>query len=240
MLVSHGKHFIFTKTRKTAGTSVESYFEPYCILDEEWQPSDHRDEYVSAGGIIGYRGTTPNRFTYHAHMPAKTIRDLIGKDAWQRYFKFTVIRNPFDKLVSFYFWRKRAKWDRRFTHRLKTFTTRVLGLGHRSREVEEAKRIEHFRSWISRQRVVPDRDTYFIDGEVCVDYFIRFEALHYGVKHVCDRLSIPFEPARLPEFKTGVRPNDIPVAEYYDREAEQIVRETYAWEFDQFGYSMPK
>jgi hypothetical protein len=31
MLVSHLKKFIFTKTKKTAGTSVESVFEPYCM-----------------------------------------------------------------------------------------------------------------------------------------------------------------------------------------------------------------
>ena len=31
MLISHRKKFIFTKTKKTAGTSVESVFETYCI-----------------------------------------------------------------------------------------------------------------------------------------------------------------------------------------------------------------
>jgi hypothetical protein len=36
MLVSHQRKFIYTKTVKTAGSSVESYFEPYCISPEEY------------------------------------------------------------------------------------------------------------------------------------------------------------------------------------------------------------
>lgn len=35
MLISHRKRFIFTKTAKTAGTSVESYFEQYCMPEGE-------------------------------------------------------------------------------------------------------------------------------------------------------------------------------------------------------------
>ena len=37
MLVSHQKKFIFTKTKKTEGTSVESFFEPYCVLEVTWE-----------------------------------------------------------------------------------------------------------------------------------------------------------------------------------------------------------
>ena len=37
MLISHRKQFIYTKTAKTAGTSVESYFEKYCMPEGKWQ-----------------------------------------------------------------------------------------------------------------------------------------------------------------------------------------------------------
>ncbi len=36
MLVSNRKKFIFTKTKKTAGTSVKSFFEPYSMNDKEY------------------------------------------------------------------------------------------------------------------------------------------------------------------------------------------------------------
>ena len=59
MLVSHRYKFIFTKTVKTAGTSIESYFEKYCMPEGEWKESHNREEYVSETGIIGYRGRAP-------------------------------------------------------------------------------------------------------------------------------------------------------------------------------------
>ena len=59
MLISHRKRFIYTKTVKTAGTSVESYFEPYCMREGEWSFSHSRAEYVSEAGIVGIRTGEP-------------------------------------------------------------------------------------------------------------------------------------------------------------------------------------
>jgi len=53
MLVSHKEEIHYTKTLKTAGTSVEVYFEPYCMPEGEWSFGHARAEYVSQAGIIG-------------------------------------------------------------------------------------------------------------------------------------------------------------------------------------------
>jgi hypothetical protein len=100
MLISLRKKFICTKTVKTAGTSVESYFEPYCMLEGEWQFSYGREEYVDQSGIIGYRGTVRKSKTWTNHMSAEAIKELIGEKIWNSYFKFCVIQNPYDKLIS--------------------------------------------------------------------------------------------------------------------------------------------
>lgn len=55
MLCSHSKHFLYFKTKKTAGTSVEIYFEPYCLPPGSWRPEHARAETVSGFGIIGSR-----------------------------------------------------------------------------------------------------------------------------------------------------------------------------------------
>jgi hypothetical protein len=57
MLIGHRKKFIYTKTAKTAGISIESYFENFCMPENTWKFSNSREEYVSKEGIIGYRGT---------------------------------------------------------------------------------------------------------------------------------------------------------------------------------------
>lgn len=240
MLISHRKHFIFTKTAKTAGTSIESYFEQYCMPDGEWQESHSRDEYVSETGIIGYRGTDNSDSTWYNHMPAKRIRDLIGQDIWDRYFKFTVVRNPFDKLISGFFMLEKRKQNYSYTQRLKAFARQILDRGNPIDRVVGETEIERFRCWIRKGAAFMDRDKYLIDGEECVDYFIRFEDLHVGMKHVSVRLAIPFEPSRIPEFKKGKRHHRSQTRDYYDHETEKIVRKLYAWEFERFGYDLPK
>ena len=239
MLVSHRKQFIFTKTAKAAGTSVESYFEQYCMPDGEWQESHARDEYVSEAGVIGYRGPDPSASTWYNHMSARRIRDLIGQDIWDRYFKFTVVRNPFDKLISGFFMAENAKRKYSYTQRLKASAKQILDRGNPIDRVKGKTGIERFRCWIQKGGAINDRDKYLIDGQECVDYFIRFENLHEGIKHVCDHLSIPFEPARIPEFKKGKRHHRIQIRDYYDHETAQIVQKIYAWELERFGYDLP-
>ncbi len=253
MLVSHRKHFIFTKTTKTAVTSIESYFEPYCMADGEWQKSHLRDEYVSEFGIIGYRGPDPSNSTFYHHLSAMEIRDLIGEDIWNSYFKFTVIRNPFDKLISaFWFFEDYHQSQKKkygYIKRINTFVkTQILDRGMPIERVKGKTEIERFRSWIRKGGPlfvrkggpIIDRNKYLIDEQECIDYFIRFENLYEGIKNVCDRLSIPFEPSRIPEFKKGIRSHKIPILDYYDDDTEQIVRKIYAWELKRFGYDLPK
>jgi hypothetical protein len=237
MLISHRNNFIYIKTMKTAGTSVESYFEPYCMKEGAWEFRHARDEHVSAMGIVGYRGRGGRNREWYNHMPAKAIREKVGDSVWTAYYKFCVIRNPFDKLVSaFYFFDRRkerssraARWKKRFERLYRT-----------SRELDSAEdRIERFRAWLRSRRAPMDRDMYTIDGQVCVDYFIRFEDLPGGIQHVCSRLHIPFAPERIPKLKSGIRSHDIPLWEYYDADSIQIVRQLYGFELDTFGYSDP-
>ena len=239
MLISHRKQFIFTKTVKTAGTSVESYFEQYCMPDGEWQKSHFRNEYVSQAGIIGYRGLDSSVSIWRNHMSAQSIRDLIGQDIWERYFKFTVVRNPFDKLISMFFMLENEKQNYNDTQPLKTLTKLILGRGKLFNGVNEKTEIERFRCWIRQGGSIIDRDKYLIDGEECVDYFIRFEDLHKDMKHVCACLSIPFEPSAIPEFKKGIRHSKLQIQDYYDHETEKIARKLYAWELERFGYDLP-
>ena len=240
MLLSHRKQFIFTKTVKTAGTSVESYFEQFCMRDSEWQESHERDQYVSEAGIIGYRGADGSGSTWYNHMPAKRIRALVGHDIWHRYFKFTVVRNPFDKLISGFcqFERRKQTYSRK--RKLRALAKLVLDKGDPIDRVRGVTDVERFRCWIRKGGAFIDRDKYMIDREECVDYFIRFEDLPSEIRHVCDRLSVPFEPSRIPGFKRGMRAHSRCVRDYYDRDTEEIVRRLYAWELKRFGYDLPR
>ncbi len=239
MLISHRKQFIFTKTRKTAGTSVESYFEQYCMPEGQWTESHRRKEYTSEAGIIGHRARDIAGTTWYNHMPAKMVRDQIGLDIWNAYFKFTVVRNPFDRLISEFFHRKWAidRYTRR--QRWQAFGRRLLGRGTPEDRIRGKTDIEQFRSWLHHGGSCIDRGAYVIDDEVCVDYFIRYEELAAGVEHVCNRVGVPFVPDQFPTFKSGMRHQEIPIRAYYDSASEAIARDAYAWELDYFNYDMP-
>lgn len=240
MLVSHRKKFIFTKTEKTAGTSVESYFEKYCMPEGEWRESHYRSEYISETGIIGFRGEHEQGATYYNHMPAALIREQIGADLWERYFKFTVIRNPYEKMISqFTMLEKRAEKNPK-KNRLQARMNRILKKGPPIDRVLGKSEIERFRHWVHLGGVVIDRNKYLIDDQVCVDFFIRQESLLQGIRHVCEHLSIPFEPEIIPRFKTGLRIGKPSTREYYDGETRKIVEEKYQWELERFGYTFPQ
>jgi len=215
MLISHRKKFIYTKTVKTAGTSVESYFEKYCMPEGEWEFSHHRDQYVSDTGIIGARGPDAGGSEWFNHMPAADIRDRVGRDVWDNYFKFCVIRNPFDKLVSMFFFRKEKG---------------LLEVG------DFGDPVEGFRKWIGKEVPVPDRTQFTIDGTSCIDYFIRYEDLENGVSMVCDKLRLPFQRESIPRLKTGIRDLSIPVECFYSADLIQSVAKVYEFEIKEFGY----
>ena len=84
-----------------------------------------------------------------------------------------------------------------------------------------------------------DRNKYLIDGEICIDYFIRYEDLENGIKHVCDKLEVDFESENIPRLKSGIRNKQLSVNEFYDSETVDIVSELYAFELDYFGYAAP-
>jgi Sulfotransferase family len=238
MLISHRKKFIFTKTVKTAGTSIESYFEQYCMPDGEWQRSHVRDEYASQAGIIGCRKGDPSGSRWYNHMSAQNIRNEIGIDVWDEYFKFTAIRNPFDKLVSGYFMFHRPQEGRAEIKQFKSWIHGFAELVLTNNKLIHDVKIPHFLKPIECSLV--DRDKYIIDGKECVDFFIPFENLYEGIKFVCDRLKIPFQSQNIPEFKKGIRHHNYLVSDYYDHESENIARNIYAWEIHRFGYKMPE
>ncbi len=190
----------------------------------DWVFSHYREEYVSQSGIIGYRGNNAIENKWLNHMPAIEIRDKIGNSIWNKYFKFCVIRNPFDKLVSGFFFFKKEKMKGLFTNENK----------------EDEDLTETFRNWIKNGGFISDRDKYLVNGRICMDYLIKFENLKNDIERVCNLLNIPFEPEKLPKLKAGLRDRTIPLRDFYDEETIQIVSTRYKYELEHFNYSMPE
>ncbi len=92
MIISHKHRFIFVKTFKTAGTSIEVFLSRHCGPHDVLTPIVPHVEPHRARNDDGYFN----------HMPAAEIRDRVGPEIWNSYFKFCVERNPWDKTLSYY------------------------------------------------------------------------------------------------------------------------------------------
>jgi hypothetical protein len=214
VLVSHNRKFIYTKTLKTAGTSVEAYFEPWCVADQTSCVPHYRAQSVSEAGIVGERLTEGRHSQWWSHMPAEDIRAGLGADIWNRYLKFCCIRNPYEKTLSLFFW------------------LRATG------ELDPSTKgdAEGFETWLEAQAPV-DRNKYMIDGSFCMDFVVRYERLHADLEHLCNRLGVPWRSDRLATFKSGHRPESATVERLYSARAKELVSSAYAFELDFFGYT---
>lgn len=220
MLISHHHRFIFTKTVKTASTTVELYFERWCMAEGECKSSEGCQEYESSVGVVGCRqAKPPSDSRWWNHMPAALIRDQVGSEIWNDYIKFCTMRNPFDKAISaFYF-----------------FAEPRASLRNSDPDGERRR----FERWLEEGGLPIDRAQYLIDGVLCVDEVIRYERLHQDVERLCALVGVPWIPGLLGAFKTGIRPQRAVPQQLYTSRSRQLVAEAYAPELELFGYSFP-
>ncbi len=100
MLISHKHKFIFLHPNKCAGTSIGRSLIPHL------GPEDIILGYTEQGEkySVGLRKTK----LIWKHCEADRVKELVFH--WDYYFKFTIVRNPWARVVSSYHWRKKKHY----------------------------------------------------------------------------------------------------------------------------------
>lgn len=172
----------------------------------------------NAGTSIGHAVGLPKK----QHLTVKEVIEMIGRPAWDGAFRFSIVRNPWDKVVSHY------------NHRIKTNQT-----GLKDNPIP-------FKEWVAAT-YGPVKDPRYYDqpkmfqpqvewlrdfeGRIELDLIGRFEDLGTTYRQIAERIGIKTE---LPHLNRSERSD---YRRSYDDETASVVREWFAEDLSRFGYA---
>jgi hypothetical protein len=144
---------------------------------------------------------------YYEHIPAWRVKTYVGDEVWRSYYKFAFARNPWDRQVSFYFYKTRNENPRRS--------------------------FEAFMN--NRKRAhVESREIYAIGDDIVVDFLGRYESINEDFRKVLADIGIR-DPVVLPVANTSDKPKDR-YREFYTERTRALVADWYAQEIEELSY----
>ena len=224
MIISHKHKFIFIKTVKTAGTSIEVFLSQCCGDDDVLTPVvPHVEPHVARNyqgywnplqQMLAYRGWArlavlkrlAKRKKFFNHMPAKAVRATIPASTWNSYYKFCVERNPWDKVLSGY-------------------------------HMDQSKRTRSLDEFLRKGRLPVNYPIYCDnDGKLLVDEVIHYESLMEGLGRVFGKLGIPFNGTLGINAKSEHRKDRTPYQQVFNDVQKDLVAKAFAKEIEMHGY----
>jgi hypothetical protein len=206
MIVSTDHKFIFLHIPKTAGTSIEESLYEYHNID----------------------------FSDDPHHEMLSYYDNMSKEEYDSFFKFTVIRNPFNLLYSTWaYYVKQNEFDIDFNDwvkwRYKEHYTKYKHLSDNHPAGESNLRITYYMNRHPQTFWLTDHDGNFI-----VDHLVCFENLSEDMGEIADKLKL--EDFYLPHANKG-QTYGSKYLDKYTQESIDIVKEQFKIDLDLFGYS---
>jgi hypothetical protein len=226
MIISHKYKFIFIKTKKTAGTSIEIFLSQYCGDGDILTPiMPHEEPHVARNykgiwnpipEIIERRGRKTRSIIrkirkkkkFYNHIPARLVKHRISKTVWNSYYKFCVERNPWDKTLSHY----------------------------------------HMQNDRSGGNLTLDQ--YFDSGEFCLNYplytdqnnkmivdrIIKYEQLSTELIEVFEKFGIPFNGKLGARAKSSHRKDRRPYHQIFSEQQKAVIDKVFSEEIKMHNY----
>jgi|SRR5687767_929551 len=204
-MISHKYKCIFIHIPKCGGTSIENLIWPEPRSEGDlWM--GFKDKYHNAYQTGGLQ-----------HLFARHVREIFGKEIFDDYFKFTIVRNPWEKAISQYFYMRQRPDLREFIgmHENDSFK-KYLELIQTKRHVQ----------WEPQYKFIYDEKE-----KLMVDYVGRLETINEDVVYILNKIGVhgKMEHANATKHKH--------YSEYYDIESKMMVEDLYEEDIGLLGYT---
>jgi len=198
-MISFQKRLLFIHIPKTAGNSIQSVLRDHS--EDELVVLQSEQDGVERFGLRN------PKYKIKKHSTLAEYHEALGSEQFRSLYKFTCVRNPWDRMVSYYFTPTQSPqtWDRKKFRRI----------------ISKAVSVADY----LRLNVL-DNDPF-----ENLNYIIRFENLASDFRTVCAALDI--SPTTLPQYNRSNREH---YSKYYDDELRELVRDRFAPEIDRFAY----
>lgn len=210
-MISKEHNCIFIHIPRTGGTSIENMI---------WPMAERTEENLWMGFIRPFH----NKYQTGGlqHLLASQVKYEVGSEVFDRFYKFSVVRNPWDKAVS----------------QFRCMSAKINGL----REFIGMKSDDSFETYlelVSRKTYVQwEQQSKFIfdnDGKQLVDKIIRFENFEDDVGAIMDRLNFPMQ--KILHLNKDSRDH---YSRYYNDRTRSRVAELYSDDIERFDYKFER
>ena len=204
MLISESKSFLFVHVQKTAGTSLAEILKPHAL-----NPANGRMNKLASdlGLVRDWR-----KFHFRKHANLRKAQSVIPAPVYDGLFKFAFVRNPWERLVSWYQYVQRTPLH------------------------EDCRPGETFADFAARFLEKPRRAQWWmiedLNGVMGLDYVGRFENLNDDIAYLCQRIGIKAQT--LPHRNKMA---DKDSRTFYDDRLALAVKNNWTREIDAFGYT---
>jgi len=213
MILSTGRSYVFIHIPKTGGTSLALALEARAMKDDIMlgdTPKARRRRHRVKG--IKTRGRL------WKHSTLSDIDGLVPGDVLDGLFAFTLVRNPWDRVVSYYHWLQQQEFDHPSVRLAKMVEFTEFAT---HRQTRAALRRSPAVSYMRRA-----------DGHEQCNAYIRIEHFDKDAAPLCAHLG--FEPMLTVE---NTSPRDRDYRGYYTVSAREAVAESCALDIARFGYT---
>jgi len=205
-MISDTLNCIFVHIPKTGGTSIE---------DVLW-PGERTEAQLWRGMVDRFH----NKYQTGGlqHLLARQIRQEVGEERFRRSYRFSFVRNPWDRAVSQYAYMQQRKDLRGFVGMKEDDSfARYLSL------IAERPHVQ----WIPQSEFLLDRD-----GQCLVEFIGHFERLADDAQRIFKTLGVTCG-----ELPHRIRSSHGPYSEYYDAQTRAHVERLYRADIEQFSYT---